>query len=243
MIKQTRRTILATLVLALFALTSRQAPAQTNKPLWDLAALSHAPTAEWGERKGLVQEVYYAGEPLNGKPTRVFAYYAKPDGPGPGPFPGMVLVHGGGGKAFSDWALHWAQRGYAAIAMDLSGSGPNGRLPDGGPDQSDAVKFRPFEDSDARNMWTYHAVAAAIRAHSLLAAQPGVDKKRIGLTGISWGGYLTCIIAGLDHRFKAAIVTKVDPNSAIISDSSYPPIIKKTSDPQFGDVMRYITTP
>ncbi|MEP6753873.1 MAG: alpha/beta fold hydrolase, partial [Chthonomonadales bacterium] len=203
MIKLTRRTLLATVFLTLFALVSRHAPAQTNKPLWDMGALSRPPIAVWGERKGLIQEVYYIGEPLNDKQTHVFAYFAKPDGPGP--FPGMVLVHGGGGKAFSDWAIHWAQRGYAAIAMDLSGFGPNGRLPDGGPDQNDAVKFRPFEDSDARNMWTYHAVAAAIRAHSLLAAQPGVDKKRIGLTGISWGGYLTCIIAGLDHRFKAAV--------------------------------------
>ena len=24
-------------------------------------------------------------------------------------------------------------------------------------------------------------------------------------TGISWGGYLTCIVAGLDNRFKAAV--------------------------------------
>jgi dienelactone hydrolase len=117
----------------------------------------------------------------------------------------MILVHGGGGKAFSAWAEHWAKRGYAALAMDLSGNGPNGKLPDGGPDQSDAVKFQNFTSGEARDMWTYHAVAAAIRGHSLLAAKPEVDKHKIGLTGISWGGYLTCIIAGLDHRFKVAV--------------------------------------
>src|SRR5207248_5347206 len=52
--------------------------------------------------------------------------------------------------------------------------------------------------------WVYHSVANVIRAHSLLRNQPGVDATRIGLTGISWGGYLTCIVAGLDRRFGCA---------------------------------------
>jgi dienelactone hydrolase len=116
-----------------------------------------------------------------------------------------VLVHGGGGRAFADWAELWAKRGYVAISMDLAGCGPAGPLPDGGPDQTDKTKFRSFSEADATNMWTYHAVADAIRAHSLLLSLPQVDKRRTGLTGISWGGYLTCIIAGVDHRFRVAV--------------------------------------
>ena len=54
-------------------------------------------------------------------------------------------------------------------------------------------------------MWTYHAVAAVIRGHSLLASLEGVDPNRTGVTGISWGGYLTCIVAGVDDRFKVAV--------------------------------------
>ena len=138
-----------------------------------------------------------------GKPTRVFAYYAVPQA-GQAPFPAMVLVHGGGGKAFREWAALWADRGYAAIAMDLSGRGPDGkRLPDGGPEQSDDEKFRDFAEAD--QMWSYDAVAAAVRAHSFLASRPEVDGSRIGVTGISWGGYLTCIIAGIDDRVKVAV--------------------------------------
>jgi cephalosporin-C deacetylase-like acetyl esterase len=171
--------------------------------LWDLRKLVRPPAVEFGRKDGLLQEIVYAGEPLFDRPTRVFAYLGMPEGHGP--HPAMVLVHGGGGRAFSDWALHWARRGYASIAMDLSGSSPSGKLPDGGPDQSDTVKFRPFDDADAHNMWTYHSIAAAIRAHSILAAQPQVDAKRIGVTGISWGGYLTCILAGVDARFRAAV--------------------------------------
>jgi hypothetical protein len=34
---------------------------------------------------------------------------------------------------------------------------------------------------------------------------PEVDADRIGITGISWGGYLTCIVSGLDSRFKFAV--------------------------------------
>jgi hypothetical protein len=33
---------------------------------------------------------------------------------------------------------------------------------------------------------------------------PEVDAGRIGITGISWGGYLTCIVSGLDDRFRFA---------------------------------------
>ena len=172
---------------------------------WDTKSLHAVPHVEWGAKDGLVQQVFYRGEPYQGKPTRVFAYYARPE-KGDGPFPAMVLLHGGGGKAFAEWAKLWAERGYVAIAMDLAGNGPDGnRLTDGGPNQDDKSKFGEFTDATAREMWTYHAVSSAMLAHSLLAAQKEVDPKRIGVTGISWGGYLTCIVAGVDERFKVAV--------------------------------------
>jgi dienelactone hydrolase len=92
-----------------------------------------------------------------------------------------------------------------ALAMDLAGNGPNGHLPDGGPDQSDQVKFRNFTDAEVGDTWSYHALSAVLRGHSLLRALPDVDSARIGITGISWGGYLTCIAAGIDPRFKVAV--------------------------------------
>jgi len=172
---------------------------------WNMATLKEVPAATWGEKLGLVQEVYYEGEPLAGKPTRVFAYYARP-ATGDGPFPAMVLVHGGGGTAFPEWATLWAERGYAALAMDLAGCGPGRkRLPDGGPDQGHDQKFADFADEDVGRMWTYHAVAAAVRGYSLLASRQEVDADRIGITGISWGGYLTCIITGVDDRLKVSV--------------------------------------
>jgi cephalosporin-C deacetylase-like acetyl esterase len=175
---------------------------------WDVKALKAAEVKpEWGKESGEAKEVFYPGEPYKGKPTRVFAYYAKPAirTTRDDPFPAVLLVHGGGGKAFQAWAEHWAARGYCALAMDLSGNGPNGRLEDGGPDQSDDTKFRDFDDKTVRDMWTYHAIAAIIRGHNLLRSLPEVDKDKIAVTGISWGGYLTCIVAGVDDRLKAAV--------------------------------------
>ena len=167
--------------------------------------MKKAPPATWGAKSDLIQEVYYQGEPLAGKPTRVFAYCGRPAS-GKGPFPAMVLVHGGGGTAFDQWARLWAKRGYVALAMDLGGCGPDRkRLPDGSPPQDDHGKFRDFGDDEVNQMWTYHAVADAIRGHSLLASLEEVDAERIGVTGISWGGYLTCILAGIDDRFKVAV--------------------------------------
>lgn len=172
---------------------------------WDLEQLKQTPECTWGETSGLVREVYYEGEPYHDQPTRVFGYYGRPK-EGKGPFPAMVLVHGGGGTAFAEWATLWAERGYVALAMDLAGCGPERkRPPDGGPNQSHKEKFDAFAHEALKDMWTYHAVAAVIRGHSLLANMEEVDADRIGITGISWGGYLTCIVAGLDDRLKAAV--------------------------------------
>ena len=177
---------------------------------WDVKRLQETtPEFEWLQREGPVRSLTYRGEPYQGHPTRVFAYYASPatvgDTSAQRPYPGIVLVHGGGGKAFSDWAELWAKHGYAAIAMDLAGCGPDGdRLPDGGPGQGDDTKFGNI-DGPVTDQWTYQAVSAVILAHSWLLHTDDIDPQRTAVTGISWGGYLTCIVAGLDSRFKVAM--------------------------------------
>lgn len=180
---------------------------------WDVKALEKPPGVEWLDRSGKVHSLLYNAEPYRGKPTRVFAYYASPvtlgvEKAGGKRYPGMVLVHGGGGHAFRAWAELYARRGYAAIAMDLDGQAGEGkdlkRLPDGGPAQDDDTKFGGADLPD-KDRWTYHAVADVVLAHSLLRTFADVDPDHTGVIGISWGGYLTCIVAGLDHRFKAAL--------------------------------------
>ena len=190
--------------------TIRPAASLPETTPWDLKALSAPPDFKWLDKEGEIRSLLYQGEPFGGKQTSVFAYYATPDtlagkDAASKPFPAVVLVHGGGGTAFDEWVRLWAKRGYAAIAMDLAGCGAERkRLPDGGPDQGDDTKFGQI-DSPVTEQWTYHAVANVIRAHSLIRSFDEVDKNRTAVTGISWGGYLTCIVAGLDDRFKAAV--------------------------------------
>ena len=176
---------------------------------WDLRELSEPPEFTWG-KGDKVRALYYKGEPYKSKATRVFAYYATPGTLSGDPakdvnLPAIVLVHGGLGTAFPKWAELWAKRGYAAIAMDLTGCGPGKkRLADGGPGERPNHKFYSI-DQPVTEQWTYHAVANVIRAHSLIRSFHEVDAERTAITGISWGGYATCIVAGLDNRFKAAV--------------------------------------
>ncbi|MFC5410990.1 alpha/beta hydrolase family protein [Larkinella bovis] len=178
--------------------------------LWDLKALSKAPAVEWLSQTGTVHSLLYRSVDYQGKPTQVFAYYSNPDlirgkATGKRQFPGVVLLHGGGGKAFREWVEKWAADGYAAIAMDFGGKGPDGqRLAQAGPDQGADEKFYHLEKAALNDMWTYHAVSSGILAHSLLLSRPEVDVTKTAVTGISWGGYLTCLVASLDNRFKAA---------------------------------------
>jgi dienelactone hydrolase len=177
---------------------------------WDLIALSQRPEYEWSDQESPVWSLYYKGESYKNQPTRVFAYFASPStleakSAGEKVFPAVVLVHGGGGTAYKEWAEMWAKRGYAAIAMDLGGCGlGGGRLADGGPSQGDDVKFGDI-DLPVEDQWTYHAVSNVIKAHSLIRSFKEVDSSHTAVIGISWGGYLTCIVSGLDIRFKAAV--------------------------------------
>lgn len=153
-----------------------------------------------------VKACFYESVAYSGVTTRVFAYYGFPTNC-TGKVPAMVLIHGGGGSAFWNWVKLWNSRGYAAISMDTCGAISNNgynnhpRSPWGGPAGWGGWKQTPWPLKD---QWTYHAVAAAIKGHSLLRSFNEVDPDRIGVTGISWGGYLTCIVAPLDTRFKFA---------------------------------------
>jgi dienelactone hydrolase len=186
---------------------------QGDPALWNFNALSKAPTlypvqtAEPG-----VRALYFESVPYQGRATRVFAYYGAPPGKH---LPAMVLIHGGDGTAFAEWVRLWNRRGYAAIAIDTCGNEPEKptgaeRLWDppkrkheySGPecwDASFSKSSAPIEDQ-----WPFHAVAAAVLADSLLRSLPEIDHERIGITGISWGGFITEIVASVDNRFRFA---------------------------------------
>ncbi|WP_409345430.1 alpha/beta hydrolase family protein [Paenibacillus sp. MBLB4367] len=179
---------------------------------WNLASLSEVPEVyPVPERNdGEVRAILFEGVPCEGRPTRVFAYYAIPESAPESKVPAMVLVHGGGGTAYAEWVRIWTNRGYAAIAIDLEGQLPGEKNSDGKRPRhawSGPARQEIFADSalPVEEQWMYHAVAAVIRAHSLLRSFDAVDDTRIGITGISWGGIVTSLVAGVDARFAFAI--------------------------------------
>jgi len=178
---------------------------------WDLKKLGETPKVYPATQatEPAMRALFYEGLPFQGKPTRVFAWYGLPKQYSGGKVPAIVLIHGGGGTSNVRWVRLWTERGYAAISMDLCGKaygktdGQGQRHDMAGPsgwDDSFGQTDWPIEDQ-----WTYHAVADAVLANSFLRSAPEVDAERIGVTGISWGGYLTCIVAGVDDRFKFAV--------------------------------------
>ena len=180
-----------------------------------------------GEGKGIeldgIKALAYDGAVYKGKQTKVFAHIGFPENM-ERPVPAVVLVHGGGGHPEDVWIKKWNQRGYAAIAMDTTGYFPSKPIPylyegfaeglqrelvhpfaeDGyvvGPDNSAMTDM----DLEVQDQWMYQAVAAIILAHNILRNDPKVDNRRIGITGISWGGVLTSVAIGYDTRFSFAI--------------------------------------
>ncbi len=191
------------------------AAATTRDPaaVWDLEHLKEPPRVRAfpGEFKGGATPVFIEGEPWRERETWCFAYYGVPEWATPSnPAPGIVLVHGGLGTAYPEWVRMWVKRGYAAICVDNCGALPIRTSddkwlanPEGGPrgwGESLASAYEPEQDQ-----WVYHAVAAVMRSHSFLRSLPNVDSRAIGLMGVSWGGFLACILAAADDRLAYAV--------------------------------------
>ncbi len=171
-----------------------------------------------------IQAIWYEGMDRNGQKTKVFAYIGFPEGASKdNPVPAVVLVHGGNGHAYANWVKMWTARGYAAIAMDNTGYFPN-KVNAGTAEGDDGWSYglpaalsengytsAPNNDGmnsssgAVSNMWMYHAVGQSILAHNILRADSRVDKERIGITGVSWGGVITSLTIGYDTRYAFAI--------------------------------------
>lgn len=197
------------------------APACSAAPAADVFAALHAgspprilrhvePGAEAPPAPaGVVVErvVFAAPGGASGAPANeVFAVVARPAGVDS--YPGMLLLHGGGGNATQELpsAVEWARRGYVVVVPDLPGIA-NAK---GAPHSAGAWTKLPYGEGrwlaapDATASTIFQGVAAALQAFELLCAQPGVDVKRVGVTGTSWGGYATTMVCGiLGDRVRA----------------------------------------
>ena len=161
-----------------------------------------------------IKAIYYEGETCRGETPRVFAYIGFPENASPeNKVPAMVLVHGGGAHAWAPWVQYWVDQGYAAISMECFGQEYIGEDRTYSDDSAywavDPASHLPMDSFASRNLpfedqWFYYFIADIILGHNVLRADPRVDVTRVGLTGISWGGFASSVAVCYDSRFAFA---------------------------------------
>ena len=121
---------------------------------------------------------------------------------GKGPHPVLLNIHGGPFYSYTgalfDEAQVYAAAGYAVVMCNPRGSAGYGQ------EHGRAVRQR---------MGTVDLADVLDFLDAAVDGVPGLDGKRVGIMGGSYGGYLTAWAIAHDHRFAAAIVERgyLDP--------------------------------
>ena len=153
------------------------------------------------ESAGL-QAILYDGVAVGGAAAPVFAYIGMPSTPAPaGGYPGVVLVHGGGGTAFPAYVKLWTSYGFAVLAMDWYNQRPV--ITDPTREGESQLERQPL--AGGRRQDHVANVANMVLAHSLLRSLPQVDATRTALVGLSWGSWYGAVVAAIDPRFRGVI--------------------------------------
>lgn len=161
----------------------------------------------WEEGPGIYEKLRFTGETVGDAEVRVFAIQGAPKDAER--CPGILHIHGGGQTASLAWVQFWVERGYACVSFDFCGElPPRTEFTDWGPlkhgNMMHAAGGFQLRPSTRESSW-YHWALVSRRALTLLASHPKVDRKRLGIFGISVGGSLTWMVAGFDNRVKAAV--------------------------------------
>lgn len=178
--------------------------ANKNKSIsWQLPQDINPKVLSTRHHKGItIQEINYFSSIYKGKQIKIFGYFCYPEKLKSSGMPGILLVHGGAGYADLQRAMNWANKGYAALSIDLPGKG-KGRLisRSTGPNMNVPELFCVYPD--LYNNYLYHAVTAARCGITFLKLHKFVNKT--GIVGYSWGGVVTLIVNGIDNRIDAAV--------------------------------------
>jgi Tol biopolymer transport system component len=114
---------------------------------------------------------------------------------GPGPHAGMIVQHGMPGTRADmiPLAQRFAEGGAVVVAIDAPWARPGGSLERGNP-----VTMTRRDAFDQEQL-----IVDLRRAVDLLVARDDVDPGRIGYLGVSYGGAMGGLLAGVEHRIAA----------------------------------------
>jgi dienelactone hydrolase len=173
---------------------------------------------QWEEDDVVFRYVTYHIGTFQGRPARMAAFYAFPQGGRK--LPALLHLHGGGQRAFLEEVAFYARRGYACLSVNWGGREMENARPgdlntDWGavdPTQQNVPgyfnllpgeKYLDPVESPKNNNW-YLLTIGCRRGLTFLEQQPEVDPARLGVYGHSMGGNLTVYVAGSDKRVKVA---------------------------------------
>jgi len=126
--------------------------------------------------------------------VRVEAFLARPRGRGT--FPGLLVIQEWWGlnPHIQDVAARFARQGYVALAPDLYSR------------QGHRVTKDPAEAARLMgHLAQKDALADLGAAHRFLEAQPGVDRRRIGVVGFCMGGTYALLLPCVRRGIRAAV--------------------------------------
>ena len=145
-----------------------------------------------------IEEVWYKGQDGN----ELQGWLVKPPNFDPDQqYPAIIEIHGGPwlqyGRAFMHEFQYLAAQGYLVALTN----------PRGGQGYGEAHAKAIHRD------WGKADYADIMAWADYVAALPYVDAERMGVTGGSYGGYMTTWIIGHTNRFKAAVAQRVVSNT------------------------------
>jgi len=140
----------------------------------------------------------------------VSAYLLVPEGKGP--FPAVLALHqtvpegksevvGLAGKANYQYGLELVKQGYVVLAPDTIAAGQR-VYPDSDPFQTRVFyRRRPRWSAMGKMLWDHQ------RSLDFLETLPSVDRARIGAIGQSLGAHNAMMLAAMDERVKAVVIS------------------------------------
>jgi len=125
--------------------------------------------------------------------------------PGVEKFPVILHAPGGGQTVDPRDLSYYARLGFASASFDWQIQGAEKRDPVRRTRFPDTVVAQHAHVESTDNLVFPVAILGAGVVIDWLAQHPGFDTRRVGMAGISWGGYLTWLVNAYEPRIKAAV--------------------------------------